>query len=313
MPNVVMITGAGGFIGRRVVHSATQFLPQAQLRLVAHARPLPNRRSVNATVVAANLAAPSTLHGLCDGVDLLFHCASRIGGTHEECAAVNTLGTQALMAEARRAGVPRIVYLSTASVYGRGIFRNARVEDLKPAPSSATSRSRAEAERAVLAAGGVVARPYLVYGTGDRWVVPTLLRLLRTLPAEARQWPANLSLIDVDDLSRAIVSIGLAPAAHLTGNVYHANHPQPVRCSDLLAALRAVADLPKSDMTLGHEQDHQRLQHSGESVHALDMIATDHWFDSTPLWKDTSCDPGYGFNERFPRHIEWYRHRSNSG
>lgn len=101
---------------------------------------------------------------MCDGVDAVIHCASRINGDEQTTRTVNDLGTRALVDEAVRAGVGRTVYLSTAAVYGRGPF-TALVPGRAPlAPGSPTSVTRAAAENHVLAAGGTVLRPHLVYG-----------------------------------------------------------------------------------------------------------------------------------------------------
>ncbi|MFE9555895.1 NAD-dependent epimerase/dehydratase family protein [Streptomyces sp. NPDC006692] len=303
MPTV-MITGAGGFIGRRVTRQARSLgLP---LRLLAHRSPVA-AGAPHVHSVSADLAEPGSLHGLCEGVDILLHCASRIGGDAQDCEAVNARGTAALMAEAGRAGVSRVVYLSTASVYGRGTFRRARPEDLGRAPVSVTSRTRAAAEDAVLAAGGTVLRPHLVYGAGDRWVAPTLARLLRTLPGTVEGWPALVSAIAVDDLARAVVASGLAPAERLTASVYHANHPLPVPWHALLKAVAATAGVPWPTADLSYPQACAVLAERGRSAHDLDMMVTDHWFDSEPLWADLGCDAGPGFEERFPEHTSWYR------
>ncbi|MEZ0093262.1 NAD-dependent epimerase/dehydratase family protein [Streptacidiphilus sp. EB129] len=305
----ITVTGAGGFIGGRVVRAAGLLASPPRLRLAVHRRPLAFVPAAEHVTVPADLSVPASLRGLCEGSDVLVHCASLIGGPEDAATAVNVDGTRALLREAARAGVSRIVYLSTASVYGRGVFRNSPAAGLTVAPESATSSTRARAEQAVLEAGGIVARPYLVYGTGDRWVVPGLAALLRALPGEVEGWPARLSLIDADDLARGLLALALAPAADLTASVYHANHPAPVHCAELVRAVAALGpdspDAPpqRERLSLGTAQ--QALD--GGLRRALDMVTTDHWFDSEPLWRDTRLDPGPGFAAAFPRHADWYR------
>ncbi|MEU1182327.1 NAD-dependent epimerase/dehydratase family protein [Streptomyces sp. NPDC005820] len=135
MPTVV-ITGAGGFIGRYVVREAER--RGLTLRLTAHRSEVP-ASAPGTTVVRADLTDPASLRGLCDGADALLHCASWIGGPDQLCVAVNARGTAALVAEARRTGVARVVHLSTAAVYGRGTFRRARPQDLDRAPAACTT------------------------------------------------------------------------------------------------------------------------------------------------------------------------------
>ncbi|MGW0401623.1 NAD-dependent epimerase/dehydratase family protein [Streptomyces sp. NPDC003002] len=298
------MTGATGFIGRHVVrHAESRRLP---LRLISHRTELP-ATTRGTEIVSADLRDPHGLRGVCDGADVLLHCASQIGGSRELCEAVNARGTEALVEDARRSGVSRIVYLSTAAVYGRGVFRQARTEDLTRAPLSDTSRTRAAAEDTVLAAGGIVLRPHLVYGVDDTRVVPGMLRMAAALPGTVEGWSARTSAVAAEDLARGIVAAALAPAERFTASVYHANHPRPEAWSALLRAVVATASVPWPRTDLTYREASAFLEARGRSPHDLDMVTTDHWFDSDPLWSDLGCDPGPGFAGRFPRYASWYR------
>lgn len=299
-----LITGAGGFVGAHVTREAAGL--GGRLTLASHRRTPRAPGLDRARIVRADLADPDSLRGLCDGADVLLHCASQIGGSAEANEAVNARGTAALVADAQRAGVSRIVYLSTASVYGRGIFCRALPEQLPCRPLSPTSRTRAEAEDAVLAAGGIVVRPYLVYGPGDVWVVPGLRRLLRTLPGTPAGWEARLSVIAVAELAALLVGIGLAPRERLSSPVYHAAYPEPVTACELLRAVAAGMSLPPARCSVGLAQARALPTENGAATRALDMLATDHWFDSTPLWADLGRAPGSGWDADAARMNEWY-------
>ncbi|MFE1500567.1 NAD-dependent epimerase/dehydratase family protein, partial [Streptomyces albidoflavus] len=162
--------------------------------------------------VMGDLRDPDSLRRACAGTDVLIHCASAIGGDEELARAVNDEGTRALVDAAVHAGVTRIVALSTASVHGRGPFRAAAPGTLPLAPGSPTSRTRAAGERHVLDAGGTVLRPHLVYGTGDRLLIPGLVRLLAALPGPPDAGNSLHSLIDVDSLARVLLAAALSPA-----------------------------------------------------------------------------------------------------
>ncbi|GAX54090.1 NAD-dependent epimerase/dehydratase family protein [Streptomyces olivochromogenes] len=319
MPTI-LITGAAGFVGGHVTREAARY--RADLRLMSHRSPLLGSGSPTqegpaghdgARVVRADLTDPASLRGVCDGVDVLIHCASQIGGGVEVNEAVNARGTAALIEEARRAGVARIVQLSTASVYGRGTFRGDRPEELRRNPGSPTSRTRAAAEDTVLAAGGVVLRPHLVYGEGDRWVVPGLTRMLRVLPGTVEGWPARSSVIAAPELAALLVATALAPAADLTASVYHATHPEPLPVDTLLRAVAECTGADRPDRELTVDRARAVLAENGVPPSALDMFTTDHVFDSTPLWSDLRRAPGAGFDADFPLAAPWYRKALRDG
>lgn len=300
----VLITGAAGFIGGHVVHEAAR--QGASLSLLSHSRPV-LAAGTGHRIVPADLTDPGSLRGACEGVDVVLHCASYIGSAPDGNESVNARGTRNLVAEARRSGVSRVVYVSTASVYGRGTFRDATPGQLVRNPGSPTSASRAAAEDAVLEAGGIVLRPHLVHGPGDVWVVPGIARLLGALPGTVEGWTSRISRVSVRDLARLVVGAGLAPAADLKATTYHATHPVPVSAATLLRAVAECASLawPQQDLSVSRARTY--LAADGRSSHALDMLRTDHWFDGVPLWRDLGLTPGPEFGADFAESAGWYR------
>ena len=191
----VLLVGATGFIGSAVAR-ALAGRPDVELSvLVRGADRIPDARQL-----LGDLTKPDSLIGSCQGIDTLVHAASYVGPDLEQCAAVNDHGTSALLREAARAGVRRIIYISTAAVYGPGPHCNVEPEHLAPAPLSPASRTRLAAEDTVRAAGGIVLRPHLIYGVGDRWFVPELVKLIRLLSGLPNDDQVRLSTIAVDDL-----------------------------------------------------------------------------------------------------------------
>ncbi|MEV0260938.1 NAD-dependent epimerase/dehydratase family protein [Streptomyces sp. NPDC050617] len=306
----VLITGANGFIGGRVAESAMA-VPDLRVRLLTRrppetgTAPRDQRAGRRAEHWRADLADRATLRDSCEGIDTVIHCASRIGADEAESRLVNARGTEALVEEAVRAGVGRIVCLSTAAVHGRGPFSRADSARLPIAPASATSRSRADAERAVLAAGGTVLRPHLVYGAGDRWVVPALLSLYTALRAGVAGGRVQQSAIHADALADVILATALTP--HPIPGAYAVNHPDPVSGADLTAALVTHLGLPRARTDLTYEQARARLADSPKDLHALSVFGVDHWFDSTPIWRRLSLPPGPPFPESFASAAPWYR------
>ncbi|MBM7089001.1 NAD-dependent epimerase/dehydratase family protein [Streptomyces sp. S12] len=300
----LLLTGATGFIGGRAAEAA-RHQPGVRLRLLSR-RPAAGDPP-QTEHIRADLADPSTLYGCCAGVDVLVHCASRVGGDPETVTAVNDLGTRALVAEAVRSGVCRIVYVSTAAVHGRGPFRGVRPGEAPIAPASATSRSRAAAERYVLDAGGVVLRPHLVYGRGDHWVVPGLVGLLRELSATLTGCDARQSMIDADTLGRAVVAAALSGTGPRPGSVHYVNHPDPVPVPELLAAVGARVERSGVTASVDVGTALARAAGSPRALHHLGMLTVDHWFTDDAFWREVDCSPGPGFAEAFAHAAPWYR------
>jgi nucleoside-diphosphate-sugar epimerase len=252
--------------------------------------------------VRADLTDPASLKGLCEGIDAVVHCASLVGADAPSLRTVNDLGTRALIDEALRHGVRRVVYVSTAAVYGRGPFRRAEPADLVQAPASATSRTRAAAERHVLAVGGTVLRPHLVYGAGDRWVVPGLAGLVRFLGAGVA-CPSVHSAVDVGALGE--VAVAAALAEHDVPAVLHVNHPRPVSTSALIDLVRGPLDLPEGE-SLPLRRAREIADGFPPALHHLEMLATDHWFSSDRVWQELGCDPGPAPATGLAAHLGWY-------
>ncbi|WP_457460236.1 NAD-dependent epimerase/dehydratase family protein [Streptomyces sp. TE5632] len=301
----LLITGGTGFIGSRIAAAAQQ-RPDTHVRLLSRrALSTPAETTAETETVPGDLADPASLYGSCTGIDVLLHCASRVSGDPESLAAVNDRGTKALVEEAVRSGVRRILHVSTAAVHGRGPFHGVRPGEAPVAPASATSRSRAAAERHVLDAGGLVLRPHLVYGEGDRWMVPGLVGLLRELSATVTGCEARHSMIDVDTLGRAAVAAALSPA-HGTG-VHYVNHPAPVSASELLAAVCAHVEQPGEGASVDVTTAYARAAGSPRALHHLGMLTVDHRFSDDAFWENLDCAPGEGFTRAFPPAASWYR------
>lgn len=298
VPGPVLLAGGFGFIGSHV-----RGLLQSRgipVRLLAH-----HAGADSDQVVRGDLADPASLRGICAGVTTLVHTASVVSDSEEVCRTVNERGTAALVAEARRAGVRRIVYVSTAAVYGDGVHRGITEDAVEPAPVSPTSRSRLLAEGSVLAAGGTVLRPMFVYGTGDRWFLPAVADLARQLSGRLTGGRARLSLISVHALAEAVCAVAGLPTTGLEGAILHAAHPAPTALAEILDVLVEESLLPALADDIGHDRAVAQLGRSASR--RISLLSSDHYYDSAKLWQATDVCPGAGFRESFGHCAPWYR------
>lgn len=306
--NAILVTGGTGYVGSHVVRAllADDTPGRPEIRVLTRGE-LPSWM-VEAGIVGVrgDLSAPTGLRGACDGVATLIHLAATVGRDVAECDAVNTDGTVAVLAEARRAGTKRVVYVSTTSVYGNGIHQGVTESLLAPVPVSAASRSKLAAERAVRAVGGIVLRPHLTYGPGDRWFVPTLLRLLDKVPAWIDGGSALMSVVSVQDLARVPAALARLPWGPRPGAVFHVAEPLPISVNRLVHKIYQPLGIPLPEHDLPSTV-HRALTRNvipELTDHQFSLLAEDHWYESNRIWRALDITPS---ELAIDNALSWYR------
>ncbi|MBX9592827.1 MAG: GDP-mannose 4,6-dehydratase [Roseomonas sp.] len=125
----VLVTGAGGFLGSAVVEALAAQGAAVTCLLRDRAAPgalvhLPPRLRDGLAFAEADITRPEGLAALVEGHEAVLHLAALVGVPYSflrpvEVARTTALGTVAVLEACRRAGVARVVCLSTAEVYGR--------------------------------------------------------------------------------------------------------------------------------------------------------------------------------------------------
>lgn len=198
-------------------------------------------------MVGGGLDDRAALDSLVAGADVVFHVAGLIAARSEaELLAVNRDGTAAVAQACRRAGVGRLVYVSSLAVTGPSERGRPVDEARAPRPVTSYGRSKLAGEEAVRASGiaFTIVRPPIVYGPRDGQT----LRLFRI--ARGRMAPLlgdglqELSLVHATDLADAMVAAAASPRT--VGGTYHAAHPEVVTQRALLEEIgRAVGARPR--------------------------------------------------------------------
>jgi nucleoside-diphosphate-sugar epimerase len=297
-----VVVGASGFVGTRIARAAAD----RGIEVVGIARRLRPEapRVTRAVDLAAGDRVIDDLGEAFEGATTVIHAGSYIGSDAEQAHETNVLGTARLLEAVRRAGSPRIVSIGTASVVGTGPHRGARPHDGDRRPESVTSRSRAEAEASVIAAGGTVVRPNLVYGPGDVWFVPTLMRLLRTDARAAEAWTAQVSTVHVDDLAAAVVGLGGDRGSHRRGQAVFVGATTPSRMADVGAVI--ARDILGAGTSLGGGEPGHQDPGLSLSAHQRALLEVDNWFDTVGLWQRLALPEARAFTLG-PRDLDWYR------
>jgi nucleoside-diphosphate-sugar epimerase len=150
----ILITGATGVVGStltRRLHAAGH----AIRALILPGDPAIDQIKSLVTIVYGDVVQAESIAGLCDGIDVVYHCAAVIIAEEDVCRRINIEGTRSIVSAAHRAGVGHFIHISSASV----VYHQ----------STVYSRSKTDAEMAVKKSGiaYTIVRPTLVYGKGS--------------------------------------------------------------------------------------------------------------------------------------------------
>lgn len=228
----VFVTGAGGFIGQRVV---ARLAAAEDLEVVAGRRD--GRAVPGATTVAADVTDLAQMTRALDGVDAVVHTAY---GDQR----VTVDGTRTTLDAAAAAGVTRFVHLSSISVYGgaTGVV----TESIPLDPNAAGYAAwKIDGDLAVAASpiSSVRLRPTIVYGAGcDLWVDHPLRRL------RSGRWgtfgdagEGTCNPVHVDDVAAAVEAALRCDAV----GAYNINGDETLTWNAWFRRLASAAGLPE--------------------------------------------------------------------
>ncbi|MBU4231188.1 MAG: SDR family oxidoreductase [Proteobacteria bacterium] len=239
MMDKVLITGGSGYIGGRLVQALVEesrFHLRLGVRQPRAIRPVWPRE---AEIVPLGLVSPEDLNAACRGVRYIIHLAAlneiESLANPEEALRINGLGSLKLLEAAKRAGVERFIYFSTAHVYGVPLAGMITEESL-PRPHHPYAITHRVAEDFVLAAHdqktiqGIALRLSNGFGAPaavnvNRWtlIVNDLCRQAVTtgklvLKSSGLQWRDFITLSDV---ARSVQHLLNLPASALQDGLFN--------------------------------------------------------------------------------------------
>lgn len=163
----VLVTGASGFIGRYLVRK----LAEEGYKIFALTRR--NIEIENADVVVGDITDIKSMAKACRKVDVVFHNAGYANdrGRKSDFYRINVEGTKNVADACKMNGVERMIYTSSAGVYGFPNKKEPLTEESQKKPINAYHKSKLEGENILKKYKEMkisIIRPPLVLGAGAR-------------------------------------------------------------------------------------------------------------------------------------------------
>lgn len=308
MVATIAITGATGFVGRRTAELLVA--SGASVRaLVRHPGKLTAGAREAMQVVEGDLFDEEALCGFLAGAEAVVHCAGELSDP-ARFQSVNVEGTARLATAAMRERIARFVHVSSLA---------AREPRLSAYGES--KRAGEAALRSVVGTFGMIVRPPAVYGPRDRATLPLIAQLTHRrafLPGTREQ---RFSLIHVDDLARALVTLAFAPPLSVGIHELDDGRRQGYAWADLARIAEGVLGrpvrvihIPRPVMELaarGAEawarfRDRPAAITRGKvaELYHPDWVCRNELLDRICEWK-----PSMEFADGFAMTVDWYRRR----
>ena len=304
---VPLVTGGGGFIGSNVVrllHDDGLHVRVLDDLSSGHRENLDGLENVD--VVTGDVRDSDLLTEVMDGVDVVFHLAASVGNARSiehpvDDSEINAIGTLRVLEAMRGAGARKIVYSSSAGIFGE--LRHLPIREDHPLePASPYGVSKLAGEKMCLAYAqlydleAVCLRYFNVYGVNQRYdaygnVIPIFAhRLLSGMPlivfSDGEQ---TRDFVNVRDVARA--NVGAARATGLSG-AFNVASATSVTINHLVDLLGATAGI-----------DHPEVEYAPPRAGDVrDSLA-----DISAARDAFAYEPEVSLEEGLAEYIEWMR------
>ncbi|MFT5353537.1 MAG: nucleoside-diphosphate-sugar epimerase [Polyangiales bacterium] len=323
----VLVTGATGFLGGRV----------ARRYAASGAEVLGTGRNAEAGAqleqdgiwfAKVPLSERDAVIAACADRDLVVHCAalSAPWGTTQDFETANVLGTENVIAGCERHAVPRLVHISTPSLYMSRKSRFAvREDDPLPPPINEYTRTKRIAEERIDDASRrglsvVSLRPRALFGPGDTVIFPRIARALREkrLPVIGR----GDSIVDmtyIENVVDAVLAAASAPES-ATGRKYNITNGEPISLWDVIATLAKAMDVPLPTKRLpfalawglagASEASYRLMKRKGEPVltrYGVAVLSCSLTMDISAAVRDLGYVPRVSMDEGLGNFLDWWK------
>ncbi len=319
-----LVTGANGFLGSYIVK---QLLDRDyQVRTLTRSRN-EGLAAINGECFHGDIRDLDKIEKAFHGVDVVFHTAaiSGIWGSWRKYHTTNTMGTRNVVECCVRNGVSRLVYTSSPSVTFNGDHQIHQDESAPYAREWLCNypKSKALAEQHVLDSNDpadlmtCALRPHLIWGPGDRHLIPRLIKRGRL--RQLRRVGDGSNLVDTTYVENAahahvLAAEALQPTSPVCGKAYFISQGDPVNCWGFINEILALAGIPRIRKQISFYWAY-RLGRTLETWHEMwsneeeprmtrflaAQLAKSHYFDISRARRDFGYEPLVSHEEGMKR------------
>ena len=312
----VLVTGATGFVGRSLCTRllaegwsvrGTLLASESPAELVSGVEPAP----------VEPLGPDTAWSHVLAGADTVIHLAARVHIMDDPAAdplrefrTVNTEGTRRLAREAARAGVRRLVFISSIKVNGEEADAP-YTEDSPARASDPYGISKWEAEQALRQIESetglevVIARPTLVYGPGVKANFLNMIKVVsRGYPLPLGSITNRRSLTFVGNLVDALTCCAVHPAA--AGQTYLVSDGEDVSTPELIRRTAAALGVPARLLPFPPALMRLAGKLTGRSA-AVRRLTGSLAVDSSKIRSDLGWQPPYTLDQGLGETARWFK------
>ncbi len=323
----LLVTGAGGFLGRHVV----PFLRKEGWEIRTMLRPgapLPPWCRKEETL-RADLLDQESLESACRGISGLVHLAALLNvpletrEARERLRRVNLEGTAGLLEASRKEGVREFILFSSVAAQGDPPPGIVGTEESPERPDREYGRTKLQAERLLARARAewglktLVLRPVVVYGEGDKGNVARMMDALRRrrffLVARGK---AKKSLVYAGNVAAALAHLLPLEGKPWEGKTYILMDPRPYSLAELSSAMaRALGvppprlSLPALPLLLAGGILEALARPLGKrpllSAHTVRKLTSDLLYSGERLFHETGFKPPYCLEQALAKTARW--------
>lgn len=316
----ILVTGGGGFLG---MHLCRALLEQGHRIRVLGRGDYPELKRLGVECFKGDIQNYADCVKALEHQEVVFHTASKVAmwGRWQDFYQTNVIGTQNIVEAMKERGVLKLIYTSTPSV----VFSNH--DHLKAGPDtpypaleefqSRYAKSKAMAEQYVLSQHcpgkllTVAIRPHLIFGPGDKNLIPRLVSKARK--GRLRQVGDGKNWVDVIHVKNAVHAHlcafdRLEHQSVIGGKAYFVGQEKPVLLWEFINRILAHHKVKpvcksisfKKAYTLGSWAEKMysflNIYHSDPPMtrFVAMQLAMSHYFDHAPAKQELGYEPIIG-------------------